>query len=70
MTDPSQAAADWKTISDLLTPAEYEAYRLHVSGMGYRSIALHLGIHPSSVRDRIRNAKRKLATANEGGEAA
>jgi len=45
------------------TRKELEALKLWDAGAGYRRVALMLGISPSSARDRIVRAVRKLAAA-------
>jgi DNA-binding CsgD family transcriptional regulator len=54
----------WQTAERVCTPKELEALELHHRrGLSYSQIALTLHIHPGSVRDRIKNAHRKIAAA-------
>jgi DNA-binding CsgD family transcriptional regulator len=46
-----------------LTPKERQALDLYQRGMSHRSIAIHLGVSRTTVRDRIANANTKLADA-------
>lgn len=43
-----------------LTPAQREVWDLYRRGYGTRAIAQILGIHRSSVRDRLASAKDKM----------
>ena len=44
----------------LLTERQYEAWKLWITGLGYRRIATLLNIRPDTVRDHVREAQRKL----------
>lgn len=48
---------------ELLTAKELDALKLWDAGMGYRRIAVALDISPSTARDRVQNAIRKLVRA-------
>jgi DNA-binding CsgD family transcriptional regulator len=48
-----------------LTAKEAEALHLRNAGMSTRTIALALGISRGAVRDRLKNAARKLAATKE-----
>jgi DNA-directed RNA polymerase specialized sigma24 family protein len=58
------------TIETVCTPKELDALRLHLCDIGYTRIAVMLDISPSTARDRIRRARRKLAAALRTKEAA
>jgi DNA-directed RNA polymerase specialized sigma24 family protein len=45
---------------DRLTPAQREAVRLREEGHGVRTIARILGLNPTSIRDRLNGAYRRL----------
>lgn len=45
----------------VLTPKELDAVKLALDGAGRRTIGHALGISDSAARDRLANAKRKLA---------
>lgn len=48
-----------------VTDKEYDAMRLWNPGVvGYRSVGLALGISREAARDRINNAKRKIAACD------
>lgn len=46
-----------------LTAKQLDAWKLSLDGAGYDRISLALDISPSSARDRIKAARRKLAAA-------
>jgi DNA-binding CsgD family transcriptional regulator len=48
-----------------LTPKEHAAWTLQQRGMSEHNIALALGIGRWAVRERLRNAHRKLATRKD-----
>lgn len=61
MTDEAEV---WKTAQTVCTSKELEALDYHYRrNMSYRSIALALDISHATVRDRIKNAQRKIAAA-------
>jgi DNA-binding CsgD family transcriptional regulator len=47
----------------VLNDRELEALKMSEDGMGYWQIATHLDLHRSTVRDRIRSARRKVERA-------
>lgn len=48
------------------TPKELEALRLWDAGAGYRRVGLMLDISPSTARDRVQRALRKMERARRG----
>lgn len=46
-----------------LTERELISYRLHHQGLSYRTIAIALDLSVSTVRDRIKNSRRKILRA-------
>ena len=47
----------------ILTPKEYDAWRLSLAGAGRRRISVALGCSETTVRDALRRARRKLHAA-------
>jgi len=47
----------------VLSVRQLEAYRLYEAGMGYKRIALMLGIGPDSARDLVTRASRRIKEA-------
>lgn len=50
-------------ITEVLTQPQRQAFELEAAGLGTRSIALHLGLSRSAVRDRLWAAHDRLLTA-------
>ena len=55
---------DLDTAHKVCTPNELAAYIPATRGVSQRTIALNLGISRASVRDRLENARRKIALAH------
>jgi DNA-binding CsgD family transcriptional regulator len=59
----------WRELATrVCTEKELEALKLKVAGYGERRIAVVLNISRTTVRDRLRNAERKLLAAGEPAE--
>lgn len=56
---PAQEEDVWAIARRVCTPAELEALRLHEQ-MGYKRMALHLGLSISTVRGRVDRATAKI----------
>jgi DNA-directed RNA polymerase specialized sigma24 family protein len=59
-----QAAKELRALArEVLTPAQYEVYKLSETGVGYRRASALLGISRAAVRDRVIGAERRLVAA-------
>lgn len=68
MSDPTEAEL-WAVAERVCTPAELEAYRLELRGLSQWTMATALGISRSALRERLRNAGRKITAALAEAEA-
>jgi DNA-binding CsgD family transcriptional regulator len=56
---------DHHLAEQVCTPRELTCLKLNTQGFGYRLIAGALGISVSTVRDKIKNAERKITNAKQ-----
>ena len=60
---PTPSPDDISRAKELLTERQYAAWRLWITGAGYKRLSLILNISPEGARDRIQRAQRKLTSS-------